>query len=656
MAAAESSTPPARPSPPPASRPARRRVLLALTLALPWALLGAAEVTLRVTGIGRRPPLFVPYAEAPGWLMTNPDFARRYFAGSTFVPTPHVDFFRADKIKGTYRVFFQGESSAAGFPYGHGAAPSRILHARLAAAFPWQRIEVVNTAFTAVSSYTLLDQADEILAQRPDAVLIYAGHNEWYGQLGAASATGAGRSPALVRAYLAVQRSRLGYLLTRAVTGALGGGAAGPASSAAGGEAPGTVMELMAGERRVPLGSPVYDRGLAQFRGNLSALLARYAAHGVPVFIGTVVSNERDQRPFVSAPGAGGADAAWARARALEARGDTAGARAAYREAKERDELRFRAPDAINAIIREEAARHGAKLVESQRAVAAASPGGVPGATLLLEHLHPNVDGYLRIAEAFADALRAQRMPAPPPAPLAAVRAAVPITPVDSLAAVYRTDRLTAGWPFAPRGTVRPAIVDTLAPRTVAERLAAALVRGELPWAVATDRFRVAAAEAGDTAQAVRAARALAFEFPYTPKPRLDAAQLLASARRDREALAEAQLAVASEATPDALRLVALLALRLGDSETATAALEWAAARAPGDAGVRGVLAAVRMLPRLAAQRARSPRDTAVLYKLAAAYALTEQYDSARATLDALRAVDPAHGEGAALLAALRAR
>jgi hypothetical protein len=223
MAAAESSAPPAPPPPPPASRPARRRVLLALTLALPWALLGAAEVALRVAGVGRRPPLFVSYAEAPGWLMTNPDFARRYFAGSTFVPTPHVDFFRADKIKGTYRVFFQGESSAAGFPYGHGAAPSRILHARLAAAFPWQRVEVVNTAFTAVSSYTLLDQADEILAQRPDAVLIYAGHNEWYGQLGAASATGAGRPPALVRAYLAVQRSRLGYLLTRAVTGALAG-------------------------------------------------------------------------------------------------------------------------------------------------------------------------------------------------------------------------------------------------------------------------------------------------------------------------------------------------------------------------------------------------------------------------------------------------
>jgi predicted Zn-dependent protease len=70
---------------------------------------------------------------------------------------------------------------------------------------------------------------------------------------------------------------------------------------------------------------------------------------------------------------------------------------------------------------------------------------------------------------------------------------------------------------------------------------------------------------------------------------------------------------------------------------------------------VRGVLAATRMLPRLLAQRASAPRDTTVLYKLAAAYALTQQYDEARATLDALRAVAPGHASARALAASLPA-
>ena len=633
--------------------PGRRRLLVLLTVAAPWLLLGAAEVGLRVARVGGRPPLFVAYADAPGWLYTNPHFARRYFAGSPFVPTPHVDFFRAVKAPGAYRVFFQGESSAAGFPYGHGGAPSRMLHARLAAAFPQRDVEVVNTAFTAINSYTLLDQADEILAQHPDAVLIYTGHNEWYGALGAASTRGVGGSRALVRTYLALQRSRVVQLLGRALAGG-----AGAAPTSGGTEPAGTVMQLMAGEQRVPIGSATYERGLAQFRANLAELLARYAARGVPVFIGTLVSNERDQRPFVSAPGPGGADAAWNRARALEQRGDTAGARAAYGEAKERDELRFRAPEAINAIIREEAARHGATVVNSRQAVASASPGGVPGASLLLEHLHPNLDGYFLIAEAFAEALRQRAMPAawPTTASAAEARAAVPVTPVDSLAALYRTDRLTAGWPFVARGTVRRALVDTLVPRTPAERLAAAYVQGQLPWAAATDQFRAASVEAGDTAAALRAARALALEFPYTPQPRLEAARLLAAGGRDGEALGEARRALAVRETPETLQLVALLALRLGDPATAAAGLERAVALAPGDRGVRGVLAATRMLPRLLAQRVTSPRDTAVLYNLAAAYALTQQYDEARSALDALRAVAPGHAGGRTLAASLPSR
>ena len=58
------------------------------------------------------------------------------------------------------------------------------LEERLQATFPGREIEVINTALTAVNSYTLLDQADEIAGQRPDAVLIYTGHNEYYGALG----------------------------------------------------------------------------------------------------------------------------------------------------------------------------------------------------------------------------------------------------------------------------------------------------------------------------------------------------------------------------------------------------------------------------------------------------------------------------------------
>ncbi len=668
---------------PPAPR--QRALLVAITLALPWLLLALAELALRAGGYGGDYPLFAPYAPRPEYRFSTPDAARRYFRGA-FVPTPHTDFFRAVKPPGTFRIFFQGESSAQGFPYLHGAAPSRMLEAWLQRDAPGRDVEVVNTAFTAVSSYVLVDQVDAILAEHPDALLIYTGHNEYYGVFGAGSSGPLGRSPALVRAYLALRHLRLVQL----VENVLGGAAKAGDDRADASDAPRSVMAVMAGDQHVALGSARFDAGVAQFRTNLRTLLARYRAAGVPVFVGTLVSNERDQPPFVSgftagadtvawrrradAAGAaaargdtaaaldawrdavrldpGRADAHYALARLLEARGDTAAARPEYRAAKEHDELRFRAPEALNAVIREEAAAYGATVVESQAAVERASPGGVPGFSLILEHLHPNVAGYAVIARAFYDALRARGLPGGPPAVSApasdplGVFGDVPVTQVDSAVGALRTDRLRAGWPFRPAGEVAVAAVDTLRPRTAVEALAQALVLGARPWSQATDELRTDYARGGDTARALAVSRVMAQEFRYSPQPWLDAAALAAADRRYPEALDDARRALARRESPETLRLVGLLALRAGERDAATAALARAAQLAPDDRKAALTATAARALPLLesgpAPGAARgAPGDATRLYNLAVAYALLEQYDRARAAIAELRRAAP---------------
>src|SRR5215210_6332841 len=154
----------------------RRRWAIAITaIAIPWLLLAVVEIVLRARHYGDY-TLFVAAPQHPDYLRINPEIAKRYFGAGPFVPTPEVEFLRTHKTPRTFRIVFQGESAAQGFPYGHGGMPSRMLEQRLQATFPERTIEVVNTALTAVSSYTLLDQADEIIAQHPDAVMIYTGH------------------------------------------------------------------------------------------------------------------------------------------------------------------------------------------------------------------------------------------------------------------------------------------------------------------------------------------------------------------------------------------------------------------------------------------------------------------------------------------------
>lgn len=629
----------------------RRALIIAVTLAIPLLLLGAIELALRAVSYGDDYPLFVAAPDHADYLLTNPEMARRYFASGPFVPTPSLEFFHLRKTPTTYRIVFQGESSAQGFPYGHGGMPSRMLEERLQSTFPEREIEVVNTALTGVNSYTLLDQVSDILAQRPDAVLIYAGHNEYYGVFGVGASRGLGSRRPLVQSYLAIRRFRIVQLLARLI-----GGAATTATAKAGG--PRTVMQFMAGEQRVPLNSPRYRQGLEQFRANLAELLSRYHAAGVPVFIGTLVSNERDQPPLAGADSADSDSAAayYAQARRLDAAGDSARARVAYREAKERDPLRFRAPEAMNQIIREEAARHSATVVETQRAFELASPGAVPGRTLILEHLHPNLDGYFLIANAFYDALRARGIIGEwtNAVPASKARAAIAVTPVDSLMAILRTDRLVSGWPFRERGDERTPVVDTLHPRNDVERLAQSVVLGRTPWPAATDSVRVAAERAGDDEVATRAALALAEEYRYSAEPLLDLAELSARRGRVDEAVRYGRAAMARQQTARGSQLIGQLLLQAGDREGALPYLKQAAAAAPGDRRAEARYVAAGEIPMLEQRRDGSPRDPTALYELALAYALTDQNEKALAVLGTLQRVAPSHPGARQLMQHLR--
>ena len=688
MAKARKRSPEPRPRLPAVSvrlSPRRRWLFTGITLALPWLLLALLEVGLRLAGYGSSYPLFVTYAPRPEYLFANQEVAKRYFRGGAFLPTPEVDFFLAHKPPRAFRIVFQGESSAQGFPYGHGGAPSRMLQQRLQATFPDRRIEVVNTALTAVNSYTLLDQADEIIDQYPDAVLIYTGHNEYYGVFGVGSPQSLGRWQPLVRAYLALRRLRTVQLLGSAI-----GAGANAARTQDGGEAPRTVMQLMAGEQRIPLGSRRYQQGVEQFRANLDELLARYRARGIPVFIGTLASNERDQRPFIGGPAAGAnagawrrsyqaglvalargdsggaeraleaavradssaADAFYALARLVDARGDTARARTYYRPAKDRDELRFRAPEAMNQVIREVAARRGATVVETQRALERAAPGGIVGRTLMLEHLHPNLEGYFVIADAFYEALRQRGLIGrwTGAVPAARARRDLLVTSVDSLTGLLRTDRLVSGWPFQPKGVSKTPIVDTLRPKTPVEQLAQGVVLGSLSWPDAMERLRGYYERTGEYEQATRVALAMAQEYRYSAQPYMEAGRIAVLRHRYDDAVRYVRAANERHETPNSVRLIGLLLLRQGDYAAAMPYLRRAAQLAPGEQRMAVTLTAAEAIPELERNRARTPADTAVLYNLAAVYALTQQPEKAREVLAALQRVAPNHAGARELL------
>jgi lysophospholipase L1-like esterase len=449
------------------------------------------EAGLRVIDYGGDQSLFVPasreYAQ-DRYLTINRNVAQRYFPGDRFIPRPAGDVFLKIKPVNGYRVFVLGGSTVAGWPYPNSVMFSRRLQQQLTDTFPGKVIEVISLGIAAVNSHTLLDFTDEVLAQQPDAILIYAGHNEFYGALGAASTISLGgitENGRLTRLYLALQHSRVFRLLGAIVNAAKQlVRQASPAPD--GNPLQLTLMGRVIGDPAIAASSATYKRGLDQFSDNLRAILAKARRAGVPVLLSELVSNVRDQPPFfIDGDAADSAAAqAYREARRLEAAGDIDTAREYYYRAKDLDGLRFRAPEALNRLIHLIADEAGAAVVPMKAVFETASPNGLIGNEIMLDHLHPNADGYRLMAQAFFDAMRRHDFITsqwPTSAKQAETR---PYTELDTAIGKLRAIFLKDNWPFRPVQSPASIVID-YRPRNGAEAFAKKVVQDTMTYETA---------------------------------------------------------------------------------------------------------------------------------------------------------------------------
>ena len=272
------------------------RIYQAIALAIPFVFFILFEAGLRFFNYGQVVTLFIENPAAPQYLLPRPDVVKRYFPQGSAAPsvTIETNFFLKDKPKDGIRIIFQGGSTAAGFPFGYGASIAGMLDYRLKQSFPDRPVEVINTALAAVNSYTVLDFVDEIIEQQPDAVLIYAGHNEYLGILGVGSAYTAANSSSATLLYLKLKNLSIFQLLQNLYWQFT------KSDIPNNGQTSRTFMAKVAKHKNIPFGSELYQQGLAQFDTNMSLVLAKYQAAGIPVFLSSIASNLANQAPFSS--------------------------------------------------------------------------------------------------------------------------------------------------------------------------------------------------------------------------------------------------------------------------------------------------------------------------------------------------------------------
>jgi tetratricopeptide (TPR) repeat protein len=425
----------------------RKRVYNVILIGFAISLFLLLEFGLRIFHYGNDLSLFQKSENYPGYYEINGDVNLRYFS-KTINTSPTNDIFLIEKPDSCYRIFVFGGSTTRGFPYQAGTAFPRILYYQLQDAFPNRRIEVVNLSASAINSYSYIDMLGEVLRKKADAILVYGGHNEYYGALGVGSVEMGGN----IR-WIKKLRLRLCKLRTYQLVQGLIAKVSSLSKNNVAGEF--TLMQRIAKEKEIIYESDMYQQGIDQFRSNISELVKRAERKGVPVILSELVSNVNDQAPFksVSRGDIPPASSIYQKAVLLETHGETDEARALYYKAKDLDAIRFRAPEAFNSVVNTISKDNSLPLVPMKKYFEIESPDQIIGNELLLEHLHPSIDGSFIMANAFFETMKENNFienewDQSMIRPISDYRSNWGFTELDSLIGDLNIKYLKAGWPF----------------------------------------------------------------------------------------------------------------------------------------------------------------------------------------------------------------
>lgn len=407
-----------------------------VAFALPFLLLAGVEGVLRLCGFGGHPPVIRvlgPFHGAELATTFVPGSAS-YFDLSKSAPGTMGEYaFMVPKPKNTIRVVFSGASAMQGYPQPMGLASSAFLQAMLSDVWPDRNVEVINLGTTAVATFPVLDMMTQMLAYEPDLVVVYAGHNEFFGTYGVGSAQSGGTSPAAIR----FNRWRTGLGIVQ------GWSHLTSAKAQSQGKA---LMERMVGQSSVAPDSPMRDAAARNAGYHIGEMIKRCGASGVPIMVCTLACNEKNLAPvgtfdtsqlnaetqsrFMNLLESGAsritkspeeavqdltaalelvpdhARAHFALGRALLSLGDKSEASKHFQRAIDCDPMPWRAPSkTINAIVAT-AKQNGAPLCDVQAAFRQASEDGIVGWKLMDDHVHFSLEGQSLLARTIVKKLQ----------------------------------------------------------------------------------------------------------------------------------------------------------------------------------------------------------------------------------------------------------
>lgn len=391
---------------------------LVIAAAAPVVFIIITEIIFRLAGLGAPPPFFVE----------DPNDKTKILRSGTyreFYGTPPPPIFKIKPANG-FRVAIVGESTVAGYPYFYATFSDRLA-VNLSDALPDYKCEMINAGLVGWTTFRLLDILDECLQQKPDVVIWMAGHNEERSADNVLRLRERALHPARSIITETIGKLQIAKWL--------------------GGMRATSIRTFPPDEtREAPHVRDEADLIKEEFRRNVREAAVKIKHSGAKLILTTLPRNARtvgpagsghrenisksdldkfndrlkearaffDSKDYVPALPAidaalrvddASADAHFLRGKILEQVGRPDEARRAFVESIERDFWPSRAREWTQQIIREEAKRSDAPLVDLLAIFDARGNCNVAGSEYLCDDVHPNLLGHKLIADLLLQAI-----------------------------------------------------------------------------------------------------------------------------------------------------------------------------------------------------------------------------------------------------------
>ncbi|HAE86751.1 TPA: hypothetical protein DCG86_01870 [Candidatus Marinimicrobia bacterium] len=490
----------------------------------------------------------------------NRNFPEKYFRVHETAPEFRDEIIPRFKGPAEKRILVLGGSTAFGFPYSYNITFPDMLEGLLNRGDPEHVWNVINLATSAINSYSVSDILKHTPVLEPDALILYMGHNEFYGAFGSASSERGFTSYFLTHLLMKLQQTYLFQVLLKWVNRALPNEITGD-----------PLMARVVREREIPYGSSLYLKTRLNYIKNLHRIRKITEKMGIPVYIGTLTSNERSQIPFASdfqdealnqqtlfkeftflleREDTTGVEMwlkdmelwepqsalfAYCRGKYHEWQGRPDSATYYYALARDLDVLRFRAGSDWNVAIRQFARENDWVCVPVDEVFHNASAPHAPGNNLFHEHVHPNEIGYMLMAETFFMSLANSgfyQHKISYDELLSDFKTTYPITPFELKAGELTIKKLMSRWPFVSDN--QPF---TFSPSNTTEHYAWEYLNGNISWGKANQSLADYHINRDESDLAIRYVNSIRAVLPYEANPVIQLAHILLDQNQSDKAL-----------------------------------------------------------------------------------------------------------------------